>query len=149
MIEETADFLPIWMLLSAIFGFMAGEALGGQVRVRRYLEQENAELRDQLRKAQPDRSDLQRQLDQQRRVINDIHKRIAAVTKGLRKRPSQLLQNQWPDLTDPAVSKGIGFHTWKDAARYACISAMSPIRLRSFDNLGAGYSSLSYLQFLN
>ena len=88
MIDEAAAFLPLWMLLSAIAGFMAGEALGGQVRVRKYLEQANAELRDQLGKNQLDPSDLQRELTQQRRVINDIHNRIVAVTKGLQKHPS-------------------------------------------------------------
>jgi hypothetical protein len=88
MIEESADFLPMWMLLSALFGFMAGEALGGQARVRKYLEQANADLREQLRNAQPVESRLHRTLNQQRRVINDIHKRIVAVTKGLQKPPA-------------------------------------------------------------
>jgi hypothetical protein len=37
------------MLLSAAFGFMVGEALGGQARVRKYLEQANDDLREQLR----------------------------------------------------------------------------------------------------
>jgi septal ring factor EnvC (AmiA/AmiB activator) len=64
---------------------MIGEALGGQARVRKYLEQANADLRDQLQEAQPGTQTLQRALDQQRRVINDIHKRIIAVTKGLQK----------------------------------------------------------------
>jgi hypothetical protein len=85
MIEEAADFIPLWMMLSAFAGFIVGEALGGQARVRKYLEQANAELREQLRKAQPDPSSLQRMLNQQRGVINDIHKRIVAVTKGLQK----------------------------------------------------------------
>jgi hypothetical protein len=85
MIEEAAGFLPLWMFLSAIFGFMVGEVLGDQIRLRKYLEQANAELREQLQKAQPCESSLQRTLDQQRRVINDIHKRLVAVTKGLQK----------------------------------------------------------------
>ena len=85
MIEQAQDFIPIWMLLSAAFGFLAGEAYGDQARHRKYLEQANADLRDQLQEAQPCEQTLQRALDQQRRVINDIHKRIAAVTKSLRK----------------------------------------------------------------
>ena len=28
MIEESADFIPIWMVLSAAFGFLIGEAFG-------------------------------------------------------------------------------------------------------------------------
>ena len=85
MIDESAALLPLWMLLSAIAGFMAGEALGGQARVRKYLEQANDELREQLQQVRPSPSALQQELSRQRRVINDIHKRIAAVTKGLQK----------------------------------------------------------------
>jgi uncharacterized protein YlxW (UPF0749 family) len=85
MIDESAAVLPIWMLLSATFGFMIGEAVGGHARVRKYLEQANDDLREQLQQVQPSQSTLQQELSQQRRVINDIHKRIAAVTKGLQK----------------------------------------------------------------
>ncbi len=85
MIEQAADFLPAWMVLSAAFGFIVGEACGGQTRLRKYLEQANADLRDQLQKAQPCEQTLQHALAQQRRVINDIHKRVAAVTKRFEK----------------------------------------------------------------
>ncbi len=85
MIDESTAVLPIWMLLSAALGFMAGEAVGGHARVRKYLEQANDDLREQLQKVQSSDPDLQRELRQQRRVVNDIHKRIAAVTKGLQK----------------------------------------------------------------
>jgi len=85
MIDESVAVLPIWMLISAAFGFMLGEALGGQARVRKYLEQANDDLREQLQAARPDTPELHQELRQQRRVINDIHKRIAAVTKGLQK----------------------------------------------------------------
>ena len=85
MIDESAAVLPLWMLLSATFGFMIGEALGGQARVRKYLEKANDDLRDQLQETQPGESNLLRALDQQRHVINDLHKRVVAVTKGLQK----------------------------------------------------------------
>jgi hypothetical protein len=85
MIDESAAVLPLWMLMSATFGFMIGEALGGQARVRRYLEQANEDLRDQLQQAQPRTPNLQRELGQQRRILNDLHKRIIAVTKGVQK----------------------------------------------------------------
>ena len=85
MIDESAAVLPIWMLISAVFGFILGEALGGQARVRKYLEQANDDLREQMQALRPSTPDLQQELRQQRRVINDIHKRIAAVTKSLQK----------------------------------------------------------------
>jgi hypothetical protein len=88
MIDESAAVLPLWMLISATFGFMIGEALGGQARLRKYLEQANEDLRDQLQEAPPGTSNLQQALDHQRRVIHDIHKRVVAVTKGLGKTPS-------------------------------------------------------------
>jgi hypothetical protein len=85
MIDESAAVLPLWMLISATFGFMIGEALGGQARLRKYLEQANDDLRDQLQQASPAGSNLREVLDRQRHVINDIHKRIVAVTKGPQK----------------------------------------------------------------
>ena len=88
MIDESAAFLPIWMVLSAIFGFMIGDAYGDQARHRKCLEQANAYLRDQLQNDQPCDPSLQHKLDQQRHVINDIHKRLVAVTKSLEKRAS-------------------------------------------------------------
>jgi hypothetical protein len=86
MIEHSAQFLPIWMALSDAFGFIVAEASGG--RLRRYLEQANADLRDQLKNGQTGPPTIQRALDQQRHVINDIHKRVLAVTKTLEKRLS-------------------------------------------------------------
>jgi hypothetical protein len=74
------------MALSAAFGFIVGETCGDQSRLRKHLEQANADLRDQLQRAQqPCAQTLQHALAQQRRVINDIHKRVAAVTKGFEK----------------------------------------------------------------
>ena len=85
MIDESAAVLPLWMLISAAFGFMIGEAVGGHARVRKYLEQANDDLREQLEAAQASPSTLQQELSHQRHVINDIHKRIVAVTKGSQK----------------------------------------------------------------
>ena len=85
MIEEAQDFIPIWMLLSAAFGFLIGDAFGDSTRHRKCLEQINDDLRDQVDKAE---EQVQRELKQQRAVINDIHKRMTAVTKGLQKRSS-------------------------------------------------------------
>ena len=88
MIEDSANFLPIWMLLSAAFGFLIGDAFGDSTRHRKCLEQINDDLRDELEKARADEQPLRRELNQQRGVLNDLHKRIVAVTKGLEKRPS-------------------------------------------------------------
>ena len=88
MIENSADFLPIWMLFSAAFGFMIGDAFGDSTRHRKCLEQDNDDLRDELEKARAFEEPLHRELRRQRGVINDIHKQLAAVTKALQKRPS-------------------------------------------------------------
>lgn len=87
MIEQPADFIPIWMVLSAAFGFILGEAYGDQARHRKSLEQANADLRDRLQTAHTCSPSMQA-LDQQRRVINDIHRHVVAVTKSLEKRAS-------------------------------------------------------------
>jgi hypothetical protein len=87
MIENSADFLPLWMVLSAAFGFLAGEAFGDSRRHRKCLEQVNDDLRDELEKARAFEEPLHQELKRQRGVINDIHKQMAAVTKGLQKRP--------------------------------------------------------------
>ena len=85
MIDESTAVLPLWMVLSAAFGFIVGEICGDQARLRKCLEQVNADLRDQLQKAQACAPTLQRTLDQQRKVINDIHRRNCRVPKGLEK----------------------------------------------------------------
>jgi septal ring factor EnvC (AmiA/AmiB activator) len=88
MMEQSADFIPIWMLLSAAFGFIAGDALGDSTRHRKCLQQLNADLHDQLENTRTAQQPLHRVLKQQRGILNDIHKQISAVTKALQKRPS-------------------------------------------------------------
>jgi len=87
MIEKTADFIPIWMVLSAGLGFLIGELCGDYNRHRKCLQRENDELRDRL-EAAPNGRPIQRALKEQRGVINDIHRRLMAVSKGLEKQPS-------------------------------------------------------------
>jgi hypothetical protein len=70
------------MLISATFGFMIGEALGGQARLRKYLEQANEDLRDELDKDRECHEPLRRLLEQQRYAINDIHNYLLPVSKG-------------------------------------------------------------------
>jgi hypothetical protein len=88
MIDEAEALLPIWMILSAAFGFIAGEACGDHYRHRKCLEQINADLRAQLQKAHPNEGALHKELRRQRGELNDIHRLITAVTKALAKRPS-------------------------------------------------------------
>jgi len=88
MIENSADFLPIYMLLSAAFGFLAGDALGDSRRHRKCLEQINDDLEDRLEKAHAFEEPLHLELKRQRGIINDIHKQLTTVTKALQKRPS-------------------------------------------------------------
>jgi len=85
MIPESEIFLGT--LLSAAFGFLIGEAFGDSRRHRKCLEQANEDLREQLQNNPSNTTNLRSALDQQRRVINDIHKRVIAVTKGLEKQP--------------------------------------------------------------
>jgi hypothetical protein len=88
MIESSADFLPVWMLIAAGFGFIAGEVCGDYRRHRSCLQQDNEHLRVRLEQAAADAKLIQRALKAQRGVINDIHSRLLAVSKGLEKRPS-------------------------------------------------------------
>jgi hypothetical protein len=88
MTENPADFIPIWMILSAAFGFIVGEAFGDSSRHRKCLQQANEELRERLEDAAVNAKPIERALKEQRSVINDIHSRLVAVSKGLEKRPS-------------------------------------------------------------
>jgi hypothetical protein len=87
MIEKAEDLVSIWMLLSACFGFLVGEMCGDYNRHRKCLQRENDELRERL-DAAPDGQPIQRALKEQRGVINDIHRRLVAVSKGLEKQAS-------------------------------------------------------------
>ena len=88
MIEKAEDFISAWMLLSACFGFLVGEMCGDYGRHRKCLQQENEELRDRLEIAAADSKPIQSAIKEQRGVINDIHRRLLAVSKGLEKRLS-------------------------------------------------------------
>jgi hypothetical protein len=76
------------MILSAAFGFVIGEVCGDYRRHRKCLEQTNDELRERLEEASAESKPIQRALKEQRGVINDIHRRLLAVSKGLEKRSS-------------------------------------------------------------
>jgi len=88
MTDDPAAFIPIWMLLSAAFGFIIGEACGDNFRHRKCLEQANDDLREEHANPRLNEKPLLRELRQQRGEINDIHKQILAVSKAPQKRPS-------------------------------------------------------------
>jgi hypothetical protein len=88
MINEATTVVPIWMVLAAAFGFIAGEAFGDCTRHRKDLKQANDELREELGRAGDCKEPLDRELKHQRAVLHDVHRRIVAVSKGLEKRPS-------------------------------------------------------------
>ena len=88
MTESPADFVPIWMILSAAFGFIIGEVCGDYRRHRNCLQEANEELRERLEETAAESKPIQRALKEQRGVIDDIHSRLLAVSKGLEKRPS-------------------------------------------------------------
>jgi hypothetical protein len=79
-------YILLWMLIVAAFAFMTGWDLGDETRRRRCAEEKIEELRDQLQQAQA--PNQQRQLQQMRRVLNDAHRLIHSVSKGLGKRSS-------------------------------------------------------------
>jgi len=53
MIEDSANFLPIWMLLSAAFGFIIGDAFGDSRRHRKCLEHANRNSAMSSRRSAP------------------------------------------------------------------------------------------------
>ena len=83
MIDEVAASIPIWIFLSIGLGFMMGEAVGDSRRHRKCLEEANDDLRDQLKKDRVCKESLHQAIKQQRGVINDIHKRVVALAKGM------------------------------------------------------------------
>jgi thiosulfate reductase cytochrome b subunit len=88
MIESSAGLVPMWMLIATGFGFIAGELCGDHRRHRQCLQQTNLELRELLEQAAADSKPIHLALKEQRGVINDIHKHLLAVSKGLEKRAS-------------------------------------------------------------
>ena len=87
MIDKAAD-VSMWMLLAVCFGFLVGELCGDYRRHKKCLQRENDDLRERLEAAAAHSQPIQRALKEQRGVINDIHRRLLAVSKGLEKRPS-------------------------------------------------------------
>ena len=71
---------------AAVLGIWAHhrDTCGDQIRLRKQLQRENADLSNQLQAAET----LHHAIKQQRGIINDKHQRLVAVTKALQNRPS-------------------------------------------------------------
>ncbi|HZW81495.1 MAG TPA: hypothetical protein VFF50_13555 [Candidatus Deferrimicrobiaceae bacterium] len=82
MTEVTAYAL-VWALIFAAFGLMVGWALGDEVRRRKNAEEKVDDLREQLQHAGAPTQE--RHLKEMRAVLNDAHRHILAVSKGLEK----------------------------------------------------------------
>jgi hypothetical protein len=82
MKKDSADFVPLWMLLSA--GFLAGWVYGNC----RHRKQEDDERRGWLGGPAADTRAMHRALIKQLTVNEDIQRRLEAVSKGLEKLPS-------------------------------------------------------------
>ena len=77
--------IPVWILLAAAFGLIIGWAFGELVSQRDCAEEKVEDLRAQLKHAAV--PNQERQLREMRSVLNDAHKHILAVSKGLEKQP--------------------------------------------------------------
>jgi hypothetical protein len=86
MIDESTAVLPMWMLLSAAFGFLIGDAFGDSRRHRKCLEQANEDLHEQLEQTHDCKGPLGLELRRQRGVVHDTHKRVVALAEALEKR---------------------------------------------------------------
>jgi hypothetical protein len=76
----------LFMLMAVALGFMIGWVCGEQIARRASAEAMVQELRERLEKASSETSQ-DRQISQMRRVLNDAHRHILAVSKGLKNQP--------------------------------------------------------------
>jgi hypothetical protein len=82
---EAMAFFPLWMLLFTGLGLMIGLALGDEVRRRKNAEEQVDQFRKNLPPPCSKHLIWLRLLKEQRGVLNDIHKRIVTVSKGIEK----------------------------------------------------------------
>jgi hypothetical protein len=84
--NDTIVSILFYMSITAVLGFMIGWLCGEQVAHRKNAEAIVQDLRERLERASSD-TPQDRQLHQMRRVLNDAHKQILAVSKGLKNQP--------------------------------------------------------------
>ena len=83
------EHLLQWMPLAAAVGFILGEAYSDLRRHRKRYQDATDQLCETLREAETFTDSIHRALKQQRGVINDIHKRVAALAEALERSPSK------------------------------------------------------------
>ena len=84
MTEDTA-YILLWMMIVFSLGFVIGWAFGEELGRRRCAEAKVEDLRGQLKHTGT--LALDRRLRQMHGTLNDAHKLILAVSKGLQKQP--------------------------------------------------------------
>jgi hypothetical protein len=82
--NEGNSYILLYMLIAVALGSIMGLGFGEQTGRRKGAEDLVRELRDRL-ESPPDTA---RQLKHLQGVLNDVHKKITAVSKSLEKRPS-------------------------------------------------------------
>jgi hypothetical protein len=83
MTQNTVEIL-MSMLLAAAFAYMIGWISGEQVSRRKGAEEQLAELSNYLPRIWSGTRAQQLELKQMRSILNDAHKHIGAVSKGLK-----------------------------------------------------------------
>ena len=97
------------VLLSVGLGLMLGWVRGDEVRRRKNAEAKVEDLHLPLEQTASQVPTPERQLREIRKVLNDTHKQITAVSKALKNPAPQTTKKQRPDPPDPAVPKGVGW----------------------------------------
>jgi uncharacterized protein HemX len=82
--NEGSSYVLLYMFMAVALGFMMGWGFGEQTGRRERAEDLARELQDRLDSS----ADVTRQLKQLQTVVNDMHKKLSAVSKGLKNRPS-------------------------------------------------------------
>jgi len=82
--NEGDSYILLYMLMAVALGFMMGWGFGEQTGRKQSAEDLIDELRDRLHST----TDLTRQMKHLQAVVNDLHRKVSAVSKGLGKRPS-------------------------------------------------------------
>jgi predicted nucleic acid-binding Zn-ribbon protein len=75
------------MLIAASFGLIIGWTCGDEIRRRKNAEEQLDDLRERLSQSASEIPSVQRMLKEQRGVLNDLHKRIVSLTKGIQSQP--------------------------------------------------------------
>ena len=85
MTEDTNAFIPLYMLMATALGFMIGLALGDETRRRKNAEDKVDELSEKLQQFDLAGPAPRQQLRRILVIVSDTHKKLSAVSKGIRK----------------------------------------------------------------